>query len=150
MPQAVDQLTTTRRAVLASAVSIPVVAIAAVPTVAAQSSDADAELLALLARFDAAERCSQATFDAVETNDAWDAGEPIRDACQGEQEAIIDAICATPARSIAGLRARARSFLLWAPMMEGPVEDVAADPGLPFEPRLLAALLRDLAGEARL
>ena len=154
MPKATPNPTTTRRAVVAGAASLPVVALAAVsavlppPTIAAgvTTPHRDAELLALLAQFGAYEQRARATWIGADTMEAEDAGEPVRAACFAGQERILDAICATPAHTLEGMKARARAVLLYGPPLnrQGTLEEVAADREWFRNERLLAALLRDM------
>lgn len=117
---------------------------AAAPVAAAGD---DAELLSLLSEFDGWEHRYQATYNGAHTVEAEDAGESARNFCHAEQAKLIDRICALHAVTLDGMRARARTLLLWAPLDEGPAEEVAAASGYPFDWRMRAALLRDLTEE---
>lgn len=104
-----------------------------------EAATEDAELLALLGRFDALEHAAQRA-DQTATNGTM----VVQEACLSEQVNLVGSICKMPARTLAGVRARARTFLLWTPREERPTPAVAANSrGLP-DHRMLAALLRDL------
>lgn len=94
---------TTRRAVLAGAAALPLASLPAVADV-----HPDAELLALVAELDEAQRAVMAVEERntveweqskVETDDAWEA---LEDACAERREIVHD-ILSIPAATIEGL-----------------------------------------------
>ena len=114
------------------------------PTVTVTDPSDDADLLALIARFDAIERHiwgghGPETIEEEEAREA--ANKPLED----EQKALLQRICAMPTYTLDGLQARARSLLLWdaGAQFEKPGPDDYPDD------RMTAAILRGLAGEVR-
>ena len=97
--------------------------------------DPDAELLAVCAEFDAVEHRRNAMFDDDTLTD--EANASIRD----EQEPLVDRLCDLQAMTIEGMRARARSLVLY--------DDAVMERRTVYtNDRLVAAVLRDLIGEA--
>jgi hypothetical protein len=138
----------TRRGLLSGMAGAAVAGTALVMTapIAAAAESPDAELLAAIAQFDALERriwppegrnCE--TFEEEHAADAL--AEPLK----VEQRALLSRICTTPARTIDGLRARARSLVLWAPDIG--VEIAESDRGrFGWDDWMVSALIRDLTG----
>jgi hypothetical protein len=97
--------------------------------------DLDAELLAVCAEFDAVEHRRNAMFDDDTLTD--EAHEALRE----EQAPLVDRLCELRAATIEGMRARARSLVLY--------DDAAMERRTVYtNDRLVAALQRDLIGEA--
>ena len=102
----------------------------------------DAELFRLCAEIDALEdKISSFTIKGatLEEGQARDKlARPFADA----QGALIAQLCDTPATTIEGIRARARTLLKWAPDWEDQKRSG-------YHYAMISALLRDLVGEAR-
>lgn len=95
----------------------------------------DAELLIVCAEFDASEHRRNAMFDDDTLTD--EANAAIRE----EQAPLVDRLCELRAATIEGMRARARSLVLY--------DDAVLERHTVYtNDRLVAAVLRDLIGEA--
>lgn len=131
-----ERSTISRRALFAGAAAVPV---AAVIPPAAAPTEADAELIATCAAFDALERRILAFYSdgATPIEDDDERDEAI-DPLSGQQEKLLDPICAMRAVSLRGMRARAATLVLNAPHV--------LEPSHHWESRLCAAVLRDLLG----
>ena len=105
----------------------PLVPVAAAP-------NPDAELLAVCAEFDALEHRRNAAFDDDNLTDE------AHDALREEQAPLVDQMCALQAVTPEGMRARARSLVLYDP-------EVVERRIVYTDDRLVAAVLRDLIGE---
>ncbi len=97
--------------------------------------DPDAELLAVCAEFDAMEHRRNAMFDDDTLTD--EANAAIRE----EQAPLVDRLCEMQAITIEGMRARARSLVLYD-------DAVMERHSVYTNDRIVAAVLRDLIGEA--
>jgi len=110
--------------------------------------DHDAELLDLIARFDALERRINLTYQ--EGHPAHIEDDHERDAfkapMEAEQEELLDRICDLEARTLQGFKARAASLILWSAEAREAASGEAAEF---WHDRLLGALLRDITREAR-
>ncbi|MGI4797488.1 MAG: hypothetical protein ACRYG8_26265 [Janthinobacterium lividum] len=105
------------------------------PVTAAPAPDLDAELLAVCAEFDAVEHRRNAMFDDDTLTD--EANAAIRE----EQAPLVDRLCELQAVTIEGMRARARSLVLY--------DDAVLERHTVYtNDRIVAAVLRDLIGEA--
>jgi hypothetical protein len=104
---------------------------------------ADAELLAALAEFDQIVIEKRAAFAACRTIADEEAIEQQIEPLEVRQDELLDLICTTPARTVAGVRARARSLVLW----HGEWIARPDDPEQYHDKRLIAALVRDLVAE---
>ena len=101
----------------------------------AASPDPDVELLAVCAEFDAVEHRRNAMFDNDTLTD--EANAAIRE----EQAPLVDRMCELQAVTPEGMRARARSLMLYD-------DAVMVRRAIYTNDRLVAAVLRDLIGEA--
>ena len=121
-----------RRSLLAGAAGLaPMTALSA-------PSHPDAAVLAACAAFDELEMAYIASFngeldDTPEGVAAVEERERIHDA----QRLVLDRICGQPATTLAGVRAKARSLVLWD-------EEAIEDDATYFNDRLRTSLLRDL------
>ncbi|MGI4795066.1 MAG: hypothetical protein ACRYG8_13525 [Janthinobacterium lividum] len=105
------------------------------PVVPAPAPDPDAGLLAVCAEFDAVEHRRNAMFDDDTLTDKANAS--IRE----EQAPLVDRLCELQAVTIEGMRARARSLVLY--------DDAVMERHTIYtNDRIVAAVLRDLIGEA--
>ncbi len=104
----------------------------------------DAALIAHCDQLDVLERAYLATdFAADDGTPAGDAAEVQRERIVMAQEPIVDAICASPPRTLAGAVAVAHSLALWdAELLKGTGEGNCTDS------RLIAALVRGLTASA--
>jgi hypothetical protein len=132
--------TTTRRAALMApgAALLSAVAIAA----AVAPAGPDAGLIADCHAFIAWEHRVLALYTGpgkIEEGDERDAAE---DTLQIHQRPLLDRICATPATTLEGARAKGAALATWAP-------DHLKPPTQCWDERLLASLLADLIGEDR-
>jgi len=109
---------------------------------AASAQSADAALLAACARFCALERRMLDVIEGPGRIDDDDARDPVLEVFRGAQRPQLDLLCRLRATSLTGHGARAAAFALWD---GGETAHRAALHGL-LEDRLLAALVRDLAG----
>jgi len=109
---------------------------------AALAQPADAALLAAYKRFCALERRMLHVIEGPGRIDDDDARDPVLEVFRDAQRPHLDLLCRLRATSLAGHRARAIAFALWD---GGETAHRAALHGL-LEDRLLAALVRDLAG----
>ena len=127
-------------AAAAVAIDAPVIAEAA-----ASAVHPDRELIAVCAEFDAIERHINSHYAGGSRNIEDD---EERDAViapfQEAQEPLLERIIALRATTPGGLKARARTLALWN---EDAMRHIG--PGHYLEDRMLAALLRDMVGEAR-
>ncbi len=98
-------------------------------------ADPDAELLAVCAEFDAVEHRRNAMFDDDTLTDGANA------AIREEQAPLVDRLCDLQAVTIQGMRARARSLVLYD-------DEVLERRTVYTNGRIVAAVLRDLIGEA--
>jgi hypothetical protein len=148
MPKATQPTTTRRRlcggsaALLAIAGFVPAAAAVVAPATAAHP---DAELLDLLSRFDALERQVAGSYSTggEQTPAAWNVAEATRNTWQAKQVTLLASICATPAQTLDGLRARAASLVLWDADAHARVVS-GDDKGDYWDDRMEGALLRDL------
>ena len=114
------------------------------PAIPIIEPDADAELLAMIARFDAIERhiWGPEGPDTIAEEEAWQAAnKPL----EAEQKALLQRICSTPTYTMEGLQARARSLLLW----DAGAQFEADGPDDYPDDCMVTAILRGLAGEVR-
>ena len=117
----------------------------AAPTGAQPAGD-DAELLAALGEFDALElRMFPPDFHAATIEEEHARDKRVAPLL-AEQEALLDQICALRAVTPEGWRARARSLLAWDNEMSKSIAEIH-DPERYMDERMIAALVRDLAGE---
>jgi len=103
---------------------------------------ADAALILACARFSALERQMLATFDGPDRIDDDIARDVVLAALREAQGPQIDLVCRLRATSLAGHRARAAAFAVW----DGGETAYRAASQASLEDRVLAALVRDLAG----
>jgi hypothetical protein len=127
MPEAATTPTTSRRSALrgfgltaiAAGLAVPVRSHAAT---APDTDDADAELIRLCAEFDGLEHARQTIAVRIEADAALANGEDgdREIALYAQQEQIAALLFATPAHTLEGIQAKARSWVLWAPeVLEG-------------------------------
>jgi hypothetical protein len=102
-----------RRAVLGTFAALPLAALPAVPPAAAP--DPDARIIALCAEFTALEQRWQVACCAAKTTEEEDAARAIRDEISPRQAEILDELWDTPAKTQAGIRAKAEAAVVWAP-----------------------------------
>ncbi len=100
----------------------------------------DAELIAECAAFDVLERRYRATFDGVQTNEEWNAGDAERDRIHDQQELHYERITTMEAKTLEGLRAKARTAALENPELLK--EDQGSRGG-----NLMLSIISDLIGE---
>jgi hypothetical protein len=113
MPKATITPNTSRRSALRGIGLTAIAAGLAVPALAdTKSDDADAELIRLCATFD---RLEQARLDLLDQIKDDDEREIAMAPFHAQQEKIVPLIWATPARTMDGVRAKVRSWVLWAP-----------------------------------
>ena len=136
--------TTSRRQLHAGAPAALVLSGAAAAAPAPAAPNPDADLIALCAQLDALERAYLATdFAADDHTPAGNAAEAERERIAAAQEPIVDAICASPPRTLAGAAALAHSLALWdAELFKKGGEGHCTDD------RLIVALVRGLTGRA--
>ena len=132
-----------RRRLLATAAGLAA-ALAPAAALAAASSP-DAELIRLCGEFDALQRRILALYPEGATpieddNERAEAIAPLSDA----QDELLDRICALRATTPAGIKARAKTLVLFVPDKA----ECADDEGGYVDERMIAALLRDLVGRA--
>jgi hypothetical protein len=124
--------------------------------ISSQCRDNDAELIQLCAEIDRLEDewlalGSKPGMTNADAQAAEDKQDSQRGFCTDRQYPLIDKILEMRATTLDGLQARARTIVKWAPNLF----TVKAGPGTPFNPAatgdelMVAALLRDLIGEAR-
>jgi hypothetical protein len=105
----------------------------------------DAALLAACAAFDTLEQHYTAGFCG---KDMTHSEERARDAAlkpiQTAQEPLVDIITTTPAKTLDGIRAKAKSLELWD---DGLIQKAGRDDGT--DDRLLASIMRDLTAGAK-
>ena len=135
----------TRRGLLGASAAM-VLAGAALPAVA--STNPDAELLAVLAEFDALEAAiypkpdPTAGLATLEEEQAWD--DQVRP-LHARQDALLERLCELETHTLEGFRARARTLLGWAELF---MRDLQNDAAAGYWPqRMQIAFYRDLVGE---
>ena len=132
-------------ATLAGGVALTTLNVATLPAGATES--ADAELLAVLAEFEALEGAIYPPRDptrppTIEDEAAWDdAVQPLH----ARQRALLDRICELPTHSLEGFRARAHALVMWTECLIADMQK-GADEGY-WPEKMQIALFRDLLGE---
>ncbi len=135
----------TRRHVLSALTGVAFTGTAlAIAAPSAASDNPDAELLAVLAEFDALEKQifpnpGPATIEEEEVWEVW--AEPL----MVRRKDCLDRLCEMETRTLEGFRARVRSLLAWNDRLMPELEKGASD-GF-WAPRMQLALFRGLAGE---
>jgi hypothetical protein len=100
------------------------------------ASHPDAELIRLCTEIDRIEDQWLSTLPV-----GGDIPDTVAAGISAQQEPLIEQICDMTASTLNGMRARARTIVKWAPDLVSMSHDAADD--------MVAALLRDLIGEAR-
>ncbi len=132
----------TRRGLLGGAA---VLAVAPVAPAMSAHPHPDRELIAVCAEFDAIERHINSHYAGGSRNIEDDEERDVAIApFQEAQEPLLERIIALRATTPDGFKARARTLALWN---QDAMRQIG--PGHYLEDRMLAALLRDLVGEAR-
>lgn len=142
MPKAEVENTPSRRHILGyMAGSVAVAAIGASAALADHRGGADHDLISACAAFDALEHQFQAFYQPSATpieDDEWDR---LTAPIEHQQKVLLSRICEARATTQAGFQARARTLALWA---DG-ITDHADDDSRPWDTRMIAALVRDMA-----
>ncbi len=141
-----DHLTTASRRRLLASAGLLTSGLGRIPHDAATArrlqQDPDGTVIAACAVFNVLERRRLDLIEGPGRIADDDARDQALGPLAGEQQAYLDRLCRQRATTLAGHRARAISFALWD---GGELADRARANGL-LEDRLLAALVRDLAG----
>ncbi len=141
-----DYLTTASRRRLLASAGLLTSGLGRIPQDAARApppqSDPDAAVIAACAAFNVLERRRLDLIEEPGRIADDDARDQALGPLAGEQQDYLDRLCRQRATTLAGHQARAISFALWD---GGELADRARAHGL-LEDRLLAALIRDLAG----
>ena len=132
-----------RRRLLATAAGLAA-ALAPAAALAAASSP-DAELIRLCGEFERAATphhgpYSEGATPIEDDNERAEAIAPLSDA----QDELLDRICTLRATTLAGIKARAKTLVLFVPDKA----ECADEEGGYVDERMIAALLRDLVGRA--
>jgi hypothetical protein len=146
--QEAEPVSATRRGLLAVLAGAAATSTIVAPKASSAVESPDAELIDLLAQFDALEREIYPDGPLPQTIEAEDERDLAVAPLRARQDALLGRICSMRATTPAGWQARARSYLLWDNEMP---QAIAAgdDPTAYDEDRMITALIRDMtAGEA--